>query len=877
MAPKTLTGQELELDDGPARESELFLVDGNNLAYRAFFALPEELATSDGQPTNALLGFTNMLFKLLADYRPKGVAVAWDSRPVHRAAVAEAADVVYKEGRKPMPDLLREQFPHFRPIVEAFGYRNLEFEGWEADDVIATLATRADTAGIKTCVVSTDRDAFQLCSENVCLMMTPRGVSDVNVYTPERVELRYGVRPDQVPDFIGLKGDTSDNIPGVPGIGDKTAGQLIAQYGSLEAVIEHADELSPARRKNITEHADQARASKDLATMRRELDLDWEPTELALSPPDRSQLREMFRRFEFRNLLGRVDELDEAVPAALSVKVEGTTVAWREGELPALADWEGYAADGDRVAVATANGVIVAPKPSNGLLLGEPRLVVHDAKSLKVPAVDDTMIAAYLIEPGRAEYALDDLSAEYGLEVLPDPPAEEETAALVRRAEAPRRLIERMLERVHERGSEHLYRKIELPLTAVLAAMEIAGVKIDTYRMGEITARLVDRLEELEAKAYELAGEEFMLGSTQQVARILFEKLELTPGRKGKTGYSTDTRVLRSIRGDHAIVPVLEEWRELSKLINTYLGPLPSLIGDDGRLHTTFNQTVASTGRLSTTAPNLQAIPIRTELGREIRSAFVAEDGHRLLSADYSQVELRILAHVSGEPVLRESFARNEDIHARTAAEVLGKDQATLTKDERNVAKMVNFGIIYGISSFGLSENLEIPREQAQAYIDTYLARFPHVQDFIERTIEQAKRDGYVTTLLGRRRPVPEIRAMNRQTRSLGERLAVNSVMQGTAADVIKVAMIRIHDRLRTEGRSRAARAPGSRRAPARGAGDGGQRRSGARAGGDVRRLPARPAARSRRRRRRRLERSQVLSGSGFGSVRGDLAILRVS
>ena len=293
-----------------------------------------------------------------------------------------------------------------------------------------------------------------------------------------------------------------------------------------------------------------------------------------------------------------------------------------------------------------------------------------------------------------------------------------------------------------------------------------------------------------------------MLGSTQQVARILFEKLELTPGRKGKTGYSTDTRVLRSIRHEHAIVEVLEEWRELTKLINTYLGPLPSLLGEDGRLHTTFNQTVASTGRLSTTNPNLQAIPIRTELGREIRSAFVADPGQRLVSADYSQVELRILAHVSGEPVLRESFARNEDIHARTAAEVLGKDQATLTKDERNVAKMVNFGIIYGISAFGLSENLEIPREEAQAYIDAYLARFPHVQDFIQRTIEQAERDGYVTTLLGRRRPVPEIRASNRQTRGLGERLAVNSVMQGTAADIIKVAMIRIHRRLREEGRA---------------------------------------------------------------------------
>jgi DNA polymerase-1 len=286
------------------------------------------------------------------------------------------------------------------------------------------------------------------------------------------------------------------------------------------------------------------------------------------------------------------------------------------------------------------------------------------------------------------------------------------------------------------------------------------------------------------------------------VARVLFEKLELTPGRKGKTGFSTDTRVLRSIRGEHEIVPVLEEWREYSKLLNTYLQPLPALIGDDGRLHTTFNQTVAATGRLSTTNPNLQAIPIRTELGREIRSAFIAEQGHRLLSADYSQVELRILAHVSGEPRLREAFARGEDIHAATAAEVLGKEQATLTKDERNIAKMVNFGIIYGISSFGLSENLEIPREQAQAYIDTYLARFPHVQDFIARTIEQAERDGYVTTLLGRRRPVPEIRTRNRQTRSLGERLAVNSIMQGTAADVIKVAMVRIHDRLREEGRN---------------------------------------------------------------------------
>src|SRR5256885_4382818 len=333
--------------------------------------------------------------------------------------------------------------------------------------------------------------------------------------------------------------------------------------------------------------------------------------------------------------------------------------------------------------------------------------------------------------------------------------------------------------------------------------MERVGVEIEADRMGEIPGRRAGRVEELEAKAQELAGEEFMLGSTQQVARILFEKLELTPGRKGKTGYSTDTRVLRTIRHEHEIVEVLEEWREYSKLLNTYLGPLPSLISEiDGRLHTHFNQTVASTGRLSTSNPNLQAIPIRTELGKEIRSAFVAESGYRLLSADYSQIELRILAHVSGEPKLREAFARGDDIHTATAAEVLGKDPATLTTGERSVAKMINFGIIYGISAFGLSENLEIPREQAQQYIDAYLARFPLVQDFIRRTIEQATQDGYTTSLLGRRRPVPELRASDRQTRSLGERLAVNFVMQGSNADIIKVAMIAIHQRLREEGRA---------------------------------------------------------------------------
>jgi DNA polymerase-1 len=792
--PKTLTGAELQLDDGPVRDSELFLVDGNNLAYRAFFALPEELATSEGFSTNALLGFTNMLFKLLADYRPKGVAVAWDTHAVHRAAISED----YKSERRPMPDLLREQFPYFRPIVEAFGYRNLEFEGWEADDVIATLATQADEAGIKTTVVSTDRDAFQLVSENVALMMTPRGVSDVHVYTPERVEARYGIRPDQVPDFIGLKGDTSDNIPGIPGIGDKTAGQLISQYGSVEEVIAHAEELSPARKKNVLEHADQARQSKELATMRRDLELDCDVTQLVLSAPDRSELKEIFRKFEFRNLLHRVDELDEAVPAA-PMLLEKTAVPWSEELSNSLLQGGevAIATAAERIAVAVPERVVVSPRPER--LEGE--LIVHDAKAQRVPAKDDTLLLAYLIEPSRPEYPLTELEAEYGLELEPDPPAEEETAALVRNAAATLRLRDLLLERVRERGMEPLYRDVELPLSPVLAAMEDTGVKIDEYRMGEITARLREMVEELESRAYDLAGEEFVLGSTQQVGRILFEKLGLTPGRKGKTGFSTDTRVLRTIRGEHELVGVIEGWREYSKLLNTYLGPLPSLIAEDGRLHTTINQAVAATGRLSTTNPNLQAIPIRTELGREIRSAFIAEPGNKLLSADYSQIELRILAHVSGEPKLREAFARGEDIHTATAVEVLGVEPAELTSAQRSVAKMINFGIVYGISSFGLSENLEIPREEAQQYIDAYLARFPHVQDFIRRTIEQSERDGYATSLLGRRRPVQELRAQNRQTRSLGERLAVNFVMQGSNADIIKVAMVRIHRRLRAEGR----------------------------------------------------------------------------
>ncbi|NUP05278.1 MAG: DNA polymerase I [Polyangiaceae bacterium] len=802
---KTLTGASLDLDDGPAHGCDVFLVDGNNLAYRAYYALPEELATTDGQPTNALLGFANMLFKLLVDYKPRAVAVAWDTRPVERLQLAAASLAAkYKSERKPMPNLLGEQFPHFRPIVEAFGYRNLEFEGWEADDVIATLATRADQEKLKTCVVSTDRDAFQLVTEHVRLMMTPRGVSDVQVYTPERVEARYGIKPHQIPDFIGLKGDTSDNIPGVPGIGEKTAAQLIDKYGSLEGVLEHAAELPPARGRAIREFAEQARGAKAIATMRRDLDLDCDPAKLVLSPPDRSKMREMFRRFEFKALLKRVDLLDEALPAAAR-EVVGTAAPWHaltdadlEGTDPlAVAVREG------RVALAREDGVAVGWwTDAIGSKLAGRAIVAHDAKSLPrtgARVVEDTMIAAYLVEPARPAYLIDELASEQGVEVVPSPAPDAGTAAVIREAETSRRLASRYRGKLAERSMLSLYETMELPLAVILAEMEDRGIRVDTQRLHAITGDVAKRVSTLEAKAHELAGEPFVLASPKQLGHVLFDKLGLEAGRKTKTGYSTDTRVLRSIREAHPIVPIIEEYRELSTLLHNYLDTLPGFVRKDGRVHTTFRQTSASTGRLATSDPNLQAIPVRTELGRTIRAAFIADPGFTMLSADYSQVELRLLAHISKETVLLDAFRRGDDIHAATAAEIFEKDREAVTEADRTMAKRVNFGILYGISAFGLSEDLDIPREEAQKTIDAYLSRLPAVRAFIAETIERARQEGFVTTLFGRRRPVPEIRATNRQTRALGERLAVNTIIQGSAADIIKVAMLGVAKRTTKE------------------------------------------------------------------------------
>jgi DNA polymerase I len=867
---------------------ELFLIDGNSLVFRAFFALPESIATSKGFPTNAIFGFASMLVKIITDYGAKPTLVVWDAGLSGRLEVYEE----YKAGRRDRPDLLSEQWPHLQPLVEAFGYDNLKVPGYEADDVIATIAGRAREKGIEVMVVTGDRDLFQLIEPGVRVMATSRGITDTKVYDRRAVIDRYGIPPELIPDFVGLKGDTSDNIPGVPGIGDKTASQLLQEHGDLEGVLSNIDSISGAKRKqNLTEHSEDARVSKVLATANREIDVDVDLDHLVAREPDRSRLRETFREFELRAPLERLEEAlgeDQAAPAERVeevVRVEAREVplaelgsldgelvavaALRAGEAPdetAAAGGEGLepvepeqveaelAAEEEAAAEAVALEEPVAAEemaeatppvegspatvtaPATGqvsfdiegaargplavaafageeVLVAEAEtlaafalardgrpVVAHDWKTIAMaddpcdppPLEHDTMVAAYLIDPARRGYPLDELATETGLGARV-----QGADGAAERAVLTRLLAERQRDRLDEDGLTRLLHEVELPLVDVLVEIERAGVKLDVKRLRAISERFDKQATELERRVWELAGEEFTIGSPQQLSDILFNKLKLSKKRRGKTGFSTDARVLQAIRQEHEIVPAIEEWREVTKLKSTYLDAFPELIGADGRLHTTFNQTATTTGRLSSTDPNLQNIPIRSEQGREIRACFVAEPGCRLISADYSQVELRLLAHIADEPALKEIFRRGEDVHTATAEAILGgkTDPGTRSK-----AKMVNYGIVYGLSAFGLADRLQISREEAQEFIDRYLERFPQVKRFIDETIERARDEGHVTTLFGRIRRVPELRSRQRQTRLLGERLAVNMVIQGTAADIIKMAMVRCRDELRAAG-----------------------------------------------------------------------------
>ena len=827
-------------------ERRLFLIDGPSLVYRAFYALPESIATSTGEPTNAIFGFASMLVKIVTDQGVQPTIVAWDAGSSGRTELF--AD--YKAGRRSRPDLLKAQWPAMDELVEAFGYRNVKVEGFEADDVIASLAERARTAGVPVTIVTGDRDVFQLIDERglVRVMATARGITETKIYDRQAVIDRYGIPPELVPDFYGLKGDASDNIPGIPGIGEKTASELIQRFGTLEGVLSHVGEISgPKRRQSLIDHADDARMSKALATVRRDLPVDFDPKSEAAREPDRSRLREVLRRWELRDPLRRVEEALGEVELAKASSADEMTLTGRvrggspadiaklktasgstprelciavraaqapEGKLfdPAVADAAGspwrFAVNPDPPPTGVSSAGRAAARASPTTLLagdcsgpeevvvacGRRAVVAHDAKALGVVPprlAHDTLLGAYLLEPARRGYPFAELCEERGLvaNVENDPVAGE--ALLLAALAAWQR------EQISERGLQGVMRDIELPLVSVLRDMELLGVRLNVERLREISARVLEEISGLERRIYELAGEEFTIGSPQQLGEILFVKLGLSRKRRGKTGFSTDARVLQAIREEHEIVPCIERWRELSTLIKTYLDVLPRLVDERSRIHTTFLQVVAQTGRLSSTNPNMQNVPIRTPLGREIRGCFEAEEGGLLISVDYSQIELRVLAHAASEPALDEIFKRGEDVHTATASEVFGVAPEKIDPGMRSKAKMINYGIVYGLSDFGLADRLNIPLEEAKAFIDAYLARFPRVAEFMADTIETARREGHVTTLWGRRRQIPELQARNFQVRTLGERLAVNTVIQGTAADIIKLAMIRCHGALR--------------------------------------------------------------------------------
>ncbi len=800
---------------------ELFLIDGNSLAYRAFFALPESIATSTGVPTNAIFGFASMLVKILTDYGPRATVVVWDAGSSGRKEVYAE----YKAQRSTRPDLLREQWPHLAPLVDAFGYRNLQVDGYEADDVIASITelAKAQDPPVEVMVVTGDRDAYQLVDEQVRIMTTSRGITDTRVYDRQGVIDRYGIPPELVPDFIGLKGDTSDNIPGVPGIGDKTAAELLQRFGSLDQVLDSVDEISGAKRKqNLIEHADDARVSKHLATAKRDIPLDLDITEFVSEPPDRSRLRDVFREFELREPLRRLEEAlgsaDAAAPAPVAEHALGAKL--RHGSLkdvarladaevtlavraPAVPEGALFAADENQWRYGAyadeTREVIVGSSPTPEDLvaaIGSRPAVAHDAKSLgAVPRnlAHDTEVAAYLLEPARRAYPFRELCEERGLAAEVDDEAGAD--AVLASALAAWQRAE-----IRGRGLTDLLSDVELPIVRILREMELAGVKLDTERLRAISERVKVEADELESEIYELAGVQFTLGSPRQLEEILFGKLGLSRKRRGKTGYSTDARVLQAIRAEHEIIPKIERWRELTKLAQTYLDALPLLVDHNSRIHTTFNQTAATTGRLSSNNPNLQNIPIRTPLGREIRACFIAEPGHLLVSADYSQVELRLLAHIAGEDVLKDIFRRGEDVHTATACRVFGVEPEQIDPGMRSKSKMINYGIVYGLSAYGMADRLDIAQEEADEFIQRYLAGFPAVGRFIEETIEQGTEHGYVSTLFGRRRQVPELRARRWELRKQGERFAVNMVIQGTAADIMKMAMVRCDRALAQDG-----------------------------------------------------------------------------
>ena len=823
---------------------KLMVIDGNSLINRAFYGI-RMLTTKDGQPTNAVYGFVNILLKLLDEEKPDALCVTFDRKaPTFRHLAYEG----YKAQRKGMPDELAAQLPVLKDVLAAMNIPRYELDGWEADDLIGTIAARDTAAGWETVIVTGDKDSLQLVTDStrVKLVSTRMGQTTTKEMTPETFREAYGFDPVHIVDLKALMGDTSDNIPGVKGIGEKTAMDLIQRYQSVEAIYADVEgvEAKPAVKKKLTEGEEQARMSYDLATIRCDAPIDFSPEDARRREPDGPALYELFLALEFNKLIdkmglsggpaaGRADK-----PAAGAVRQERVTDRVRMEELveqwrrepwvavlalPSLdvvaVAWDG----GARAALCAADRLEGYNELLRALFSGEIQKVSHNVKDLMHLLLDeglstdgfcfDTALAAYLLSPTDGSYELEKLGITYFNQEFPkakeylapdafgplaDPagPAE----AMCAHAALAAALYRALAPKLEELDMHELYYGLELPLCPVLAEMERAGMLVDRRALADFGILLDGRIQADEALIYELAGEEFNINSTQQFGRILFDKLGLPPVKKTKTGYSTNADVLEKLRDKHPIVEAVLDYRQLAKLKSTYVDGLTKVIAADGRIHTSFQNTVTATGRLSSTEPNLQNIPVRTELGAELRKMFVAPAGRVLVDADYSQIELRLLAHIAGDEHMIAAFRAGEDIHTVTASQVFGVPPEQVTHEMRRRAKAVNFGIVYGISDFSLSQDIGVTRAEAKAYMEKYFEKYSGVHAYMTQVVERAKADGYVSTLMGRRRWLPELKSSNFNLRSFGERVALNMPIQGTAADLIKKAMLHVDSRLRREG-----------------------------------------------------------------------------
>ena len=826
---------------------KLLLLDGHSLAYRAFFALPPDLATKSGTVTNAVYGFTSMLAKVLADEKPDQIAVAFDAPG--GSTVRKEMDPEYKAGRRETPDLFASQLPLIHEVVEALAICQLSVPGVEADDVIATLATRAAADGIDVVVVTGDRDSFQLVSDpHIKVLYNKRGVSDYALYDEAGIAERCGgVTPAQYTQYAALRGDTSDNLPGVPGIGEKTAAKLVTTYGSLEAIFEHLDELPPKQRQNLGDAQDRVLKNREMSILDREVDVGKEPSDLVHGAFDLERVRTLFDQLEFRTLLPRIlDALGDSTviddtPEGETIDVEVVIARDADAALEVLRHamkaprvaieprWSGAPGLGDLVAVSFAidgavtyvdADLLATPAVREEVIAlcarPEPGIVAHGAKELAHglhvdlrSLAHDTALMGYLLDPAAASYTLEDLARRFLSVELTSPDRVEGTLDLdgdvgvedtQRRASIVIQLADALEQALQARELVDLYERIELPLVRVLAGMEHAGVRIDVAFLNQLGKELNDECRRLVGEIHSQAGEEFNVNSTPQLRRILFEKLGLTPVKKTKTGPSTDADSLQKLAEEHPVVETLLRYREVEKLRSTYADALPPLVGADGRIHATFNQLATTTGRVSSESPNLQNVPVRTPGGRELRRAFIADEGCGLLTADYSQIELRILAHLADDPGLIDAFERGADVHTTTASKVFDVAESEVDEFQRRFAKVVNYGLAYGMEAYGLAQRLDIPTDQAREILDAYFVAFPNVAGYMQETIRAAKSSGYTTTLFGRRRLLPELSSDNFRIRQMGERMAQNAPVQGSAADIFKLAMIDLDRALESGG-----------------------------------------------------------------------------